>query len=62
MVDDEEQTLCHEESPTMEGVLDTLEEFHEATGPQGRSLAHGFIERVVETEYCTKVVADAETQ
>ncbi len=62
MVDDEEQTLCHKESPAMKGVLDALEELHEATGPQGRSLAHGFIEGVVETEYCTKVVADAKTQ
>lgn len=62
MVDDEEQTLCHEDCPAMKCVLDTLEQFQEAAGPQGRGLAHRLVEGVMETEYCTKVVADGVTQ
>lgn len=42
----------------MKGVLDALEQLHEPTYPQGRRLAHGLVEKVMESKHCTEVVAD----
>ena len=58
MVDDHHQILRHNQSTSMERVLDALEQFNEAADGQDPRLVHGLVEVLMEAQDSADQVAD----